>query len=371
MINMARWVLGCMAFWGLGCMLEETIPVGGAEAPAEAAPNPTSSRTAADDTSASSTEAGTPASEAPTPEARAAVPAAEMTTPAGSAAAAADSDGTGSAGMGGVGGATLAPEPRSDVIEVGDGRFTVGQPPPQAAPSALPEIVELSGPAAVTNGGAASLHVQLSTPLPSPSFVVQLDGDTGYHTVTATDPDGDGVYDISVQVAAEATQPALVFRVALTDAAGNVGPSREVEIALVQSGTGDVKITVSWDRLHDLDVRVIEPGGEEIRYTNPASATGGRLDLDSGANCGSSAANSENVFWPSAGAPAGEYVVSVHNYQQCSPGAIEYTVRVAYDNNVSTQRGTFADGTAAEAVSADSLKEVARFRRANPSPTAP
>jgi uncharacterized protein YfaP (DUF2135 family) len=132
-----------------------------------------------------------------------------------------------------------------------------------------------------------------------------------------------------------------------------------------------VKITVSWDRLHDLDVRVSEPGGEEIRYTNPASATGGRLDLDSGANCQSTSANSENVFWPSGGAPSGEYVVSVHNFQQCSPGELEYSVRVAYDNNVSTYQGTFADGVASEAVTADSLKEVARFRRATASPTAP
>ncbi|HKO90171.1 MAG TPA: hypothetical protein VJU61_03400 [Polyangiaceae bacterium] len=258
-----------------------------------------------------------------------------------------------------------------EVIAVDDGRFTVGQLPPPGTAGALPEIVNLSGPAAVTNGGQASLHVQLSMPLPSPNFVVQLDGDTGYHTVTGADPDGDGTYDITAQVAAETTRTSLLLRVALVDAAGNVGPSRELEIALVQSGTGDVKITVSWDRLHDLDVRVIEPGGEEIRYTNPASATGGRLDLDSGANCQASAANSENVFWPSGGAPLGEYVVNVHNFQQCSPGELEYTVRVAYDNNVTTQRGTFADGTAAEAATADSLREVARFRRGEPSLPAP
>jgi len=369
---MQRWVLGWMAVWGLGCSVGETVAVEAAPASEEEATSAGTSA-AADDPDESSMGSPTPASVAATPEGRAA---ASPELPAAGAAAVAGSAGTGGSGaegaaMGGVGGAPAAPEPHSDVIEVDDGRFTVGQAPSRAAPGALPEIVNLTGPAAVTNGGAASLHVQLSAPLASPSFVVQLEGDTGYHTVTGTDSDGDGAYDISVQVAAEATQPSLVLRVALTDAAGNVGPSRELEIALVQSGTGDVKITVSWDRLHDLDVRVIEPGGEEIRYTNPASATGGRLDLDSGANCGASSANSENVFWPSGGAPAGEYVVNVHNYQQCSPGALEYTVRVAYDNNVSTQRGTFADGTASEAVSVDSLREVARFRRADPPPIAP
>jgi hypothetical protein len=249
------------------------------------------------------------------------------------------------------------------VIEVSDGSFTPGQPPAPAGDTTLSQIVNVVGPPAVTNGGSAILHVELAPPVPSPTFVIGLNGDSGYHTLTGADPDGDGVYDITAVVAAEATQTSLTFRVALRDAAGNVGPYREIAIPVIQSGTGDVKITLSWDRLHDLDLRVIEPDGEEIRYTNPSSRTGGELDLDSGANCGASAANSENIFWPSGGGPAGEYVVTVHNYQQCSAGAIDYAVRVVYDNTVSTYRGSFADGTASETDAANNLREVARFRR--------
>jgi hypothetical protein len=272
---------------------------------------------------------------------------------------------SGGAGGGGAGSGGSPPvePPRSDVIEVSDGSFTPGEPPAPVGESALPQIVNLAGPTAVTNGGSAILHVQLSPAVPSPSFVVGLNGDTGYHTVTGADPDGDGTYDITTVVAAAATQASLTFRVALTDAAGNVGPYRELEVPVIQSGTGDVKITLSWDRVHDLDLRVIEPGGEEIRFSNSASRTGGELDLDSGANCLQSLANSENIFWPSGGGPTGEYVVSVHNYQQCSPGAVDYTLRVVYDNTVSTFRGSFADGTASDADTADNLREMARFRR--------
>jgi hypothetical protein len=249
------------------------------------------------------------------------------------------------------------------VIDVDDGDFNVGQPPPPAGEMMLPQIVNVTGPTAVTNGGLALLHVELAPPVPSPVFVVGLDGDTGYHTVTGVDPDADGIYDISVQVAAEASQASLLLRVALTDGAGNVGPYREIEIALVQSGTGDVKVTLSWDRLHDLDLHVIEPNGEEIQFTNPSSATGGELDLDSGINCMPSGTNSENIFWPPQGAPAGEYVVTVHNYQQCAPGALEYSVRVAYDNVVNTYSGTFADGSASDGVTTGNVHEVIRFRR--------
>lgn len=272
--------------------------------------------------------------------------------------AGAPGDGDPSAG----GGGSPPDAPGSDVIDIDDGDFSAGTPPPTIG-DMVPQIVNVTGPSAVTNGGTALLHVQLSPPVASPVFVIGLDGDSGYHTVTGTDPDGDGIYDISVQVAAEATQASLLLSVALIDAAGNVGPYSPIEIALVQSGTGDVKITLSWDRLHDLDLHVIEPNGEEVQYQNSSSLTGGELDLDSGANCEPSVANTENIFWPSQGAPAGDYVVTVHNYQQCSPGPIEFSVRVAYDNVVNTYRGSFAEGTAGEVVSADNVREVVRFRR--------
>jgi hypothetical protein len=272
--------------------------------------------------------------------------------------------GSGEAGASGEGGSAGAPDtPGSDVISVDDGDFNDGEPPATVGDGELPQIVGVTGPAAVTNGGTAILHVQLSPAIESPQFVVGLVGDTGYHTVVGVDPDADGIYDISVQVNGEATQPSLVLTVALIDAAGNVGPYHQVEIELVRSGTGDVKVTLSFDRLHDLDLHVVEPNGEEISYTNDASQTGGKLDLDSGSHCEPNAANAENIFWPPEGAPPGEYIVSVQNFEQCSAGDIDFTVRVAYDNRVDTYRGTFADGTAGEAVTANNVQEVVRFTR--------
>jgi len=260
-------------------------------------------------------------------------------------------------------GAAGTPEPGSDVITVGDGEFSNGEPPPTIGAEMLPEIVNLTGPEAVTNGGTAILHVELSRAIDAPRFVVGLDGDSGYHTVTGTDPDGDGVFDIPVQVAAEATQTSLVFSVALSDAQGNVGPYHLITVGLLKSGTGDVKVTLSFDRLHDLDLHVVEPNGDEIFYDQSASSTGGQLDLDSGSRCMASSANAENVFWPPGGAPAGEYRVFVQNYQQCSPGDITFTVRVAYDSVVNTYTGTFSDGTAGEVATPANVREIVTFRR--------
>lgn len=250
----------------------------------------------------------------------------------------------------------------SDTVSVRDGSFVEGAPV-ASADTALAQIVALTGPPAVTNGGVAVLHVTLSAEVAEPIFAVQLEGDTGYYTVPGLDPDRDGVYDISVKVPADSAQTSMRVSVALLDAEGNAGVYQEFAFALVASGIGDVKVTLTFDRPHDLDLHVIEPSGDQIFYQRPGSTTGGQLDLDSGANCDPSAYNSENVFWPPGGAPSGEYRVSVQNYQQCSPGEIKFTVRIAYDDVVRTYDGSFPDGSAGEQPTAANVLEITTFER--------
>jgi hypothetical protein len=272
-------------------------------------------------------------------------------------------DGAGGAGSGGEAGAPseeddadAEPAP-SDAIGVTDGDFQAGDAPAPTGAEALPAIARVTAASAVTNGGTAVLLVELTAPVEAPRFVVQRPGDSGFHTVVGVPGVLVNTYEISIQIAAEASDETIAVRVALTDAAGNVGAYSDVELQLVQSGTGDVKITLSYDRVHDLDLHVFEPNGEELSYQNSASSTDGVLDLDSGANCMPGGTNSENVFWPSGNAPSGEYRITVHNYEHCTPGEIHFTVRVAYEAVVNTFSGTFADGTAGQVV------EVARFSR--------
>jgi hypothetical protein len=250
----------------------------------------------------------------------------------------------------------------SDTVSVRDGSFVDGAPTP-SSDATLAQIVSLTGPPAVTNGGIALLHVALSAAVDAPIFAVQLAGDEGYYTVPGVDRNNDGTYEISVKVPANEEQSSIRVGVALLDAMGNAGAYQEIDLQLVPSGIGDVKITLSFDRLHDLDLHVIEPSGDQIFYQRPGSTIGGQLDLDSGANCMPSPSNSENVFWPPGGAPAGEYRVSVQNYQQCSPGEIKFTVRIAYDDVVKTFDGSFPDGSAGEEPTATNVLEIATFER--------
>jgi hypothetical protein len=248
------------------------------------------------------------------------------------------------------------PAAESELVAVPSGSFQGGDAPTVDAASQPNSIVELTAPAAVTNGGTVTLRVTLAEPSESPLFIVSVEGDTGYHSVVGTDVDGDGVYEIEVQVRGDVQQPRLLVSVALTDGQGNVGEYRQVTLDLVQSGVGDVKVTLSFDPAHDLDLHVVEPGGEEISFLHPTSKNGGALDLDSGSNCVPSAASSENIFWPAGSAPRGDYRVTVQLFEQCSPGPIDFTVRVENAGQVDTYRGSFADGTGG------TLSEIVTFR---------
>src|SRR5207237_4273195 len=67
-------------------------------------------------------------------------------------------------------------------------------------------------------------------------------------------------------------------RVRSRSSCGVSAPSNEILIFVV-GFTGDVQVSVSWDAPSDVDLHVVDPSGEEIFYGNPASASGGQLDV--------------------------------------------------------------------------------------------
>jgi hypothetical protein len=111
-------------------------------------------------------------------------------------------------------------------------------------------------------------------------------------------------------------------------------------------GTGDVQITLLWESDADLDLHVIDPNGEEISYRSPTSSSGGRLDRDT-IPCREEVPQPvENVFWPSGGAPRGQYVVAVHYYAGCSTSdPMDFEVIIRLDGELYQHlTGTVADG---------------------------
>jgi len=105
----------------------------------------------------------------------------------------------------------------------------------------------------------------------------------------------------------------------------------------LDTGFGDVQVTLTWDTATDQDLWVTDPEGEVIYYGNSTSDTGGELDRDDVDGYGP-----ENVFWESGTAPTGEYKVEV-DYFSGSP-VTNYTVLVQAFGSVSTFTGQISSG---------------------------
>ena len=74
---------------------------------------------------------------------------------------------------------------------------------------------------------------------------------------------------------------------------------------------------------------MLDPSGAEIYWANKTAVTGGRLDLDSNAGCGSDGPRAENIFWPGGLiAPRGEYSVRVDYWANCGAPSTSYVVTV-------------------------------------------
>lgn len=75
-------------------------------------------------------------------------------------------------------------------------------------------------------------------------------------------------------------------------------------------GDGNLKVTLLWDFVSDLDLHIMQPNGNELWYSNMRdSDSGGYLDIDNQAGGGGSA---ENAFWENP--PAGRYKVWVNYF---------------------------------------------------------
>jgi hypothetical protein len=99
-------------------------------------------------------------------------------------------------------------------------------------------------------------------------------------------------------------------------------------------GTGDVRVTLLWDTVDDLDLHVTEPSGTEIYYFNKTSPSGGELDVDSNAGCANPQTNPvENIFWNAGSAPRGTYTVKVDYWAHCGTGpqTVPFTVKTLVD----------------------------------------
>jgi hypothetical protein len=105
----------------------------------------------------------------------------------------------------------------------------------------------------------------------------------------------------------------------------------EIDLRRQEAGgqTGEVTVSLGWDGLSDLDLAILCPNGNVIRYNN-TNACGGALDVDMNAGARSSSEPIENVYWQSK-PRNGIYKVYVTLFDRRSDRRREIPFRVELD----------------------------------------
>lgn len=264
---------------------------------------------------------------------------AEGGAPEASAAGSAG-EGAGDAGAPSTGAGGAAPA-KSGSAQLEGASFVDGTAPDAGEDLTAPAV---EAPQSVIAGGTADYIVTLAgTDLAS--VLIQITGDDGYFVVPAT---GDsGQQTISVTLLPDYAGDTLGIGFALQDTDGNVSPWTTKEIPVVETSTGDVKVSLTFDQDEDVDLWVTDPLGNKIyyglvQYLYGNTEKGAHLDLDSNASCNIDGVNNENIFWDSGSAPSGEYQVQVNYFARCAADSVNYTVTVSIGDNIRTYSGSFA-----------------------------
>lgn len=209
-----------------------------------------------------------------------------------------------------------------------------GNPP---SPASGPTVAATVPPQAI-NGGSS--EVGLTSTDQFSVIVIAVDGQTDYYQLTL--PSAATTANLVITLAQTIPTTSFTLSLAAGTSATTIGAYASQLMALVTVGTGDVQVSVSWNSAADVDLHVVDPSGEEIYYAHTTAASGGELDLDSNAACGTDQPRNENVTWATGTAPSGTYIVRLDYWSNCSAASTNYVVTVHVTGKATeTFTGTF------------------------------
>ncbi|MDR1901231.1 MAG: VWA domain-containing protein [Treponema sp.] len=118
--------------------------------------------------------------------------------------------------------------------------------------------------------------------------------------------------------------------------------SSRLNLAGAQSG--EVRVSLLWNNVNDLDLHVVNPRQEEIFYGHRNDSYGGMLDVDM--NAGGELTNKpvENIFWIPGKTPQGKYRVYVQNFgfHEKDRSPTNFQVEIKNGNEYSRFEGTIS-----------------------------
>jgi hypothetical protein len=185
-------------------------------------------------------------------------------------------------------------------------------------------VVDATIPSQAINGGSS--EVALTSTDQFTVVIIAVDGQTDYYRLTL--PAAATLANLVITLAQQIPTGSFDLVLGAGASATAIGPYVSQTMALVTVGTGDVQVSVSWNTAADVDLHVVDPSSEEIYYGNDIAASGGELDLDSNAACGTDGPRNENVTWADGTAPSGTYIVRLDYWSNCGAASTNYVVTV-------------------------------------------
>lgn len=224
---------------------------------------------------------------------------------------------------------------------------------PQTTGSASVGTVTISG--SVIAGGLCIVNITPSTSL-SELYVTADDSNTdGYYKIPLSSSSAsNGSYTLYLQMSRELNKNFVIKMAALTTS-GQITAWLSKTLHYVKAGTGELQVSLTFDKSKDLDLYLVEPNGHIIyyedslaylykyrdripelaQYINDTRVNG--LDLDSNAGCRVDGINNENISIYKEFMQAGSYQVWVNEYQNCDPTCdVQWAVSVLYQGNLVT-----------------------------------
>ncbi|MBW7933863.1 MAG: hypothetical protein H3C62_09685 [Gemmatimonadaceae bacterium] len=195
----------------------------------------------------------------------------------------------------------------------------------RAAPSAGSAAAVVAPlPSQVLRGG--TVQTTVTSPTPFSRIVFDVPGNTDYWELNLGAP----VTSATVLMVIAVEMPKTMFTLRMAGGgATNIGQYQTADLGVIFVGTGEIQTNVTWDTKADVDLHLIDPSGKEIYYASRNSPTGGQLDLDSNAGCGTDGPRAENIFWGDGIiVPHGEYILRVDYWSSCGAPATNYTVTI-------------------------------------------
>ena len=234
-------------------------------------------------------------------------------------------------------------------------------------PSASSDVnIDVTMNKKVIPGGSSIVNVD--SPVIVKKVYVGVENEFGYYEWVPSNTNYEFVILVNQDIVLGENDDDFVILVAILDNNGKVSEVIEKTVELIEVGTGQLQISLSFDNAKDVDLHVIEPNGEHIYYGNSISENGGELDLDSNAGCYLDYVNNENITYSEeAFVEAGTYTVYVDLFENCDPEvATNYVVSAYYGGALlKTVTGTFPIGAESNYNDLDNIEPAMTFNISN------